>query len=449
MEVSCSPHIDEGNLDRAYEALTSCAAQGLEVDRVSLWFFEEGNQALHCHWLFEDGEHWDAPGAELHRKDYPIYFDALENQRAIAAAEAKTHPDTQEFAADYLPSKRIAAMLDCPIRHRGKIVGVFCCEHRRPIPAWHRDQISFAVILADLVGRALNANSMTLAQQELSNLNNQLEERVRHRTHALNETLERMKKTQERMIQTEKMAHLGSMVAGIAHEVNTPLSVAILAGTSLQEKYEELLSLYEELVPEVPDPLLHYLEHSRECLPLLSSNLHRAAELISDFKMVASEQSQEGLQEFNLPSLLNNLIHSLAPETKKIPVSPTLTMPDDLTLRSYPAPLLQIFTNLIINSCRHAFVGDEAPSISIEAGIGEGPNVWMSYRDNGVGVPDDIKAKVFDFFFTTKRNQGGTGLGLSIVHNLVVHQLSGQLEFKTNPGRGVHFHILIPKESIS
>jgi signal transduction histidine kinase len=173
---------------------------------------------------------------------------------------------------------------------------------------------------------------------------------------------------------------------------------------------------------------------------IVVGNLSRAARLVRDFKQAAANQADETLCEYDLAQTTRALIASLHPETKKIPEQPRFEGPLVLKGVGYPGVFMQVLTNLIMNSVRHAFDGVAQPQIHIELGESDG-QVELIYRDNGVGVPAALHNRIFEPLFTTRRGRGGTGLGLNIVYNLVTQKMAGQLDFWSAPQRGVTFRV--------
>jgi signal transduction histidine kinase len=285
----------------------------------------------------------------------------------------------------------------------------------------------------------------------IENINNELEEIVESRTKelkqtnsTLQDTIETLKKTQEQMIQQEKMAGLGSLVAGVAHEINTPVGIGVTAASHLEEKTLNLESLSKEGKMKKSD-FMAYISTAVESSRMILSNLNRAAELINSFKKVAVDQTNENKRSFDLLNYLNEIILSLNPKIKKSTHKILIDVPNGIILDSYPGAVSQVFTNLIMNSLIHGFEGVEYGEISISAKIKD-KNVSITYQDNGVGASEEIVKKIFDPFFTTKRGFGGSGLGMNIVYNTVIEQLKGYIVCTSSKGEGMNFEIEFPLE---
>ncbi|ASA58101.1 ATP-binding protein [Vibrio gazogenes] len=296
-------------------------------------------------------------------------------------------------------------------------------------------------------GTALNISALKFGQLALKQLNQELEYKVRQRTDELAQNLAQLKQTQTQLIQSEKFTALGGLVAGVAHEVNTPLGIAVTA-TSVTEDVRKTLEEsfhHQTLTTHQFTELIQRLTLSVE---LLKSNLTRASKLMQNFKQTAVDQISECQCQFNIYQILQALIVSMHPETRKVPVEPALEGDQTLTMNSFPGCLTQVIANLIMNSTRHAF-GDEntpvVPQIMIRF-YAEGESVVFEYIDNGIGIPEYLHQKIFEPFYTTQRGHGGSGLGLNLVFNLVTQQLQGTLQFSSTPGQGLHYWLKLPKQ---
>ncbi len=254
-----------------------------------------------------------------------------------------------------------------------------------------------------------------------------------------------LQQTQKHLVQSEKMAALGGLVAGIAHEINTPVGVSITAATHLQEKLKELLEEYKAGNMK-RSSLDKYLNMTGETLEITMTNLTRAAELIASFKQVAVDQSSEDRRKFNFKDYLNEVLLSLKHEYKRTKHTIDVTGADDLEIDSYPGALSQIVTNLLMNSLIHAYEPDTEGSIRFEVRRENGSAV-LTYTDNGKGIPQENLGRIFEPFFTTRRGRGGSGLGMHIVYNLVTTKLGGSILCASEVGKGTTFTVTFPVEA--
>lgn len=282
-------------------------------------------------------------------------------------------------------------------------------------------------------------------QQEIQLKEHQsiLEDTVKRRTCELEKALANLKDSQEQLLVSEKMAVLGGLVAGVAHEINTPVGVGVTAASHLESKIREIKQLYrdDELTREGYE---EFLDNAVEGSQIILRNLQTAANLVSSFKLVAVDQSSEAMRTFKLKEYINAILLSLQPELKQTQIRVALDCPDDLTLDSYPGDFSQIFTNLIMNSIAHGFnQGKDAGNITIQTQMEEN-NVVIRYRDDGKGIPGNIIQKVFDPFFTTSRQSGRSGLGMHIIYNIITQKFKGTITCEDTASKGAFFVIRVP-----
>ena len=287
------------------------------------------------------------------------------------------------------------------------------------------------------------------AEQENRQLTQSLEQKIEQRTDALKtsnqellNTLATLHQYQNQIVETEKMASLGQMVAGVAHEVNTPIGLGVTASTLLQDKLADIQKAFDEK-KLTSSQLAKFLSESKENLGIIYRNMERAASLISSFKRVAVDQSNENRRQFNMLQLINEVLLSLRPNLKKTQHQVIVLCPPDLEIDSKPGPINQILINLIMNSLIHAFEHTEQGEMKIEVEVNKN-NCRLVYSDNGSGVPESIKKRIFDPFVTTKRGEGGSGLGLHLVYNLVTQALNGKIQLDSTLGLGIRIQIDFP-----
>ncbi len=300
-----------------------------------------------------------------------------------------------------------------------------------------------------LVGTSRDVTESAEAAEALKRLNDQLEARVAERTAALSaanrelqDSLEEIRFIQRQLVESEKMAALGNLVAGISHEINTPIGISVTAASHLEDETRRVMQLIADgkLSKSV---LSSYQADAIRSAQLILTNLRRASQLVKSFKQVAVDQSSEEAREFLLRPYLDEVLLSLGPALKKSRHQIQVRCPEDLVLYTYPGALSQILVNLIMNSLIHAFEELDQGEIRIECER-YGEEWLLLYRDNGKGMDEATRQRVFDPFFTTKRGHGGSGLGLHVVFNLVTQLLRGHIECMSVPGRGVEFQIAMP-----
>ena len=258
----------------------------------------------------------------------------------------------------------------------------------------------------------------------------------------LSQALENLKATQAQLVEAEKMAALGGLVAGVAHEINTPVGVDVTAASLLEEKTSAFRDLYQVGQMKRSD-LEKYLDLASQSSTMILNNLHRAAELIQSFKQVAVDQSSEERRPFAVKAYLDEILLSLHPKLKRTQLALEIHADDHLTLDSYPGVFAQIVTNLVMNSLIHAYEPGEPGRLVFDLKKENGRLIF-EYADDGRGIAKKHLGKIFDPFFTTKRGQGGSGLGLHIIYNLVTQKLGGTIHCESEVGVGTKFVIEVP-----
>lgn len=298
--------------------------------------------------------------------------------------------------------------------------------------------------MADMIASRMEALKDSQAEVEL--LNAQLEARVAERTQALSQTLQTLEDAQQHLIQSEKLASLGALVAGVSHELNTPIGNAFTVVTTLSEKNQHMQQRLQEGGLRKSE-LTAYVNTVDEAILLAHRNLHKAADLIQSFKQVAIDQTSYQRRRFNLLLTVEEVLLTIQPMLRQLPVRIHTQIDADIQMVSYPGPLGQIITNLINNAITHAFTAQSSsPQIQIDATISGDHQecVTLMVSDNGQGIVGDNLKKIFDPFFTTRLGQGGSGLGLHIVHNLVTGIMGGRIMVDSTLGQGTCFTMRFP-----
>lgn len=272
-----------------------------------------------------------------------------------------------------------------------------------------------------------------MRQAELQNTNN-----------ALNRSLIMIKRAQTQLVEAEKMASLGSLVAGVAHEINTPMGTALTAASFLEQKTQECASHVADGTLRKSE-LDSFFKDVLESTQMILQNLRRAAELIRSFKQVAVDRTNEAQRTFRLQEYIHHVLLSLRPRLKQTRHQVTVECPEYLELTSHPGALSQIISNLIINSLMHGFLEQESGKILIQVSKREG-DILFRYSDNGCGMVEGDRLRLFEPFFTTARNRGGSGLGMHIVFNLVTQTLKGTIHCISAPEQGTTYDISIPTD---
>jgi len=259
----------------------------------------------------------------------------------------------------------------------------------------------------------------------------------------LRQALDRLRLTQDQLVQSEKLAALGPIVAAVAHELNTPIGNCMTVASTLEEKIVELEKMLNSGPTLKRSQLTAYLADSRNATQLMMRGLYRTAELVTNFKQVAVDHASSQRRSFDLKDAVGGIIVLMKTSLRKTPFEIELDIPGGLWMDSYPGPIDQIVSNLINNSVLHGFDGRDHGRMRLQARA-EADRVRMTYTDDGCGMTEEVRQHVFDPFFTTRLGKGGSGLGMNICYNLVTGLLGGSIEVATGLEKGSAFIVVLP-----
>ena len=262
-------------------------------------------------------------------------------------------------------------------------------------------------------------------------------------TRKLSQTLANLKSMQDQLIQSEKLASLGKLTAGVAHEINTPLGIAVTSTSSALEATRAILGDFEQnnLTKSAMSKYFQSIEQSAE---LNMSSLDRVIELLNNFKQVAADQVVGELREINFTHYINEIMQTLSAELKRDRVTYQYQGDEEIMMKTVPGAIAQVLTNLVTNSLRHGFENQQSGNIVIKTEV-TNDVITLMYADDGNGMTAEVLQNIFEPFFTTKRNSGGTGLGMNIVYNIINQKLQGNIDIESEEGQGARFIITLPK----
>jgi GAF domain-containing protein/signal transduction histidine kinase len=344
-------------------------------------------------------------------------------------------PDVAQ-APGYVATLSSGSEVDVPLKIGQEVIGVLVVESRQP-NAFGQDDL-------DVITAAANQAGVALGRARLLQETRKAREAAEAATHELSQALENLKATQRQLVEAEKMAALGGLVAGVAHEINTPVGIGVTAASLLEDKTTAFREIYQNGQMKRSD-LEKYLDTASQSSTMILNNLYRAAELIQSFKQVAVDQSSEERRSFKVRQYLEEILLSLRPKLKRTQHRINIEGTDDLVLDSYPGAFSQIVTNLVMNSLIHAYGPDEAGQLTFDLKQ-KNKRLVFEYGDDDRGISKEHLNKIFDPFFTTKRGHGGSGLGLHIIYNLVTQKLEGTIRCESEVGSGTRFVIDLPLE---
>jgi PAS domain S-box-containing protein len=422
-------------LGTSLKILTDAAAKVLEVERASVWLYDEGFSQIICLDLYERSVQKHSGGYALTATEYPGYFKALREQLAIAADDARSDPRTMEFAGSYLAPQGITSMLDAPIWVGGQMVGVLCHEHIGEVRHWTLDEQQFSASLADYASLAIEAHHRRRAEADLQDARAELERRVEERTAQL-------RATQTQLVQSEKMAALGMLVAGIAHEINTPVGAIHSTHDTLQRAVQKLKSELDRVCrPGEPrtaaiDSTMKIIE---DATLIIASGSDRVTDIVHRLRSFARLDEAElkmadiqvGLED-TLALIQHELKHGINVKRNYGNVPP---------FACYPGQLNQVFLNILINA-RQAIGTRGEISITTHH---EDARAFIEIADNGSGIPGEHLSRIFDPGFTTKGVGVGSGLGLSICYQ-IIRDHRGEINVTSEVGKGTTFTLILPMD---
>jgi signal transduction histidine kinase len=281
------------------------------------------------------------------------------------------------------------------------------------------------------------------AEQYVRDMNNELENRVTERTRELADSLALLQKTQKELVEAEKMAALGNLVGGIAHELNTPIGVILTAVSSMKDQNTRMASLAATDAAD-KKTLQEYLEYSKEIETIISRNLQRTVERIKFFQQISQGKSEEKIVQLNLHTYVDDFLHSFKIQSGNSACTVLNAVAADVMIEASPGVLYQIFLNLANNSMHHGFEDQSCGTITI-ASEQHNNELVVNFMDNGKGIEPKVLPKIFEPFYSTKKSGLRAGLGLSVVYNLVSSHLSGTISCQSILGQGTSFRIHIPK----
>ncbi|MFB9263307.1 PAS domain S-box protein [Bradyrhizobium erythrophlei] len=270
------------------------------------------------------------------------------------------------------------------------------------------------------------------------------EQEMRKAKDSAEAALRNLRETQNSLIEAEKLAALGRLVAGVAHEVNNPVGISLTVASALERKTANFASQVERGDLR-RSSLNDFLGTARDASSQLVANLNRAAELIQSFKQVAADRNYSDQRTFDLGDLTEQVVMSLRPGLRKHNLTLNIDCQPNLVMNSYPGPYGQVLTNLFLNAVAHAFPDGKPGEVDIQVRASGNDNVEVIFADNGCGMSLDVRRRAFDPFFTTRRDQGGTGLGLHIVYSIVTTRLGGRLNLDSAPGNGTRIQMVLPR----
>ena len=453
LEREVSEHGKAEELQRGLYEIAALSATDATLDEVYRRVHDVTSRLLYAHNFFIMLHH-----EETQEFNFPYSVDDFED----------TFPPDQRFPiwrglTSYVvrtrqpqlidPARRAQLVLDGEIKeskgHLGfsswvgapmivaeRVYGVIVVQSYDPAIRHTADDLALLAYMATHVAGALSRRDADVRLREAA-------EELGRRNAELTNTLNQLRDTQGELVRQGKLASLGGLVAGIAHEINTPLGICVTATTHVQSELHQWRAWHEagNFDGTKIDVMLDDLGVA---MHILDNNIRRGAELVRSFKQVASDQSSGQRRMFDLAAYFDEILLSLKPKLKHAPCSVQVDCPPGIVMDSFPGALSQVVTNLVMNALLHAFEGRDSGTIRIDC-TPDGADIVLEVSDDGIGMSADDLKRFFDPFFTTKRGSGGTGLGAHVVFNQVTNVLGGTIHVASTPGAGTHVLMRLPR----
>ncbi|MDD5254503.1 MAG: ATP-binding protein, partial [Candidatus Omnitrophica bacterium] len=400
--------------DRALEEITRVVAMTVEVERVGVWRFDRQTGEAVCEKVYTKSTRRYDSGERMPVSACPRYFQAMQGERVIDAGDARSDPRTREFADTYLKPHGIFSLLDVSVWSHGKVTGIVCLEHAGYYRKWRPEEVSFAVSIAEMLSSLIESQERRRAEEELQN------------------AYEKLKLTQSQLIQSSKMAAIGQLASGVAHEINNPLTGVLnnvqLIMMQLHGNQPPKADEFAEIMKAVEDSALRCKKITKALL---------------DF----ARASGGSFENIRLNDIMEQAVTIIGQELKlkNITLNKDL-MPGLPVVRGDPQLLQQVIFDLVVNAkwAVEKKGGGDGGFITLGTGYdSSAQSVNITISDNGVGIPQENLQKIYDPFFTTKAVGEGTGLGLSICYN-IIKEHNGRIAVSSKAGEGTTFTISLP-----
>lgn len=430
------------DLDRFYAELHRVLGELLYAKNLAVMLYDKANDVVRFPYYADENDQLLTPDYRRPAGDGATGFVLRTRQPQLidhARYQALLHAGQ---IRNVIGNTDINAWIGAPMFYQNKVLGALILQSYDKAIGYDDDDLKLLTFVADHIAAALSRKqadeALRAAHAHLADGSAALQAKNRE----LETTLTHLGMAQSELVRQEKLASLGALVAGIAHEVNTPLGICVTAVSHLAEEIQQVRrALDDKRLTE--NTLQDFFESTDEILRILTNNTQRASGLIRSFKQVAVDQSSDDVREIALAEYIEETLKSLRPKLKRTHHAITVDCDPELRVRSVPGALSQIITNLVINSIVHGFEHIEEGRIVIAA-YREGPALLIDYQDNGGGMTSHALKHLFDPFYTTKRGRGGSGLGANIIYNLVTTKLGGSVAVDSAPGSGLHYRIRLP-----
>ncbi|WP_394151114.1 sensor histidine kinase [Vibrio maritimus] len=439
-----SEYIQQGDVASYSTLLLETLVQSLYLHDASLWLAVSNDQ-IDCVSYQTISSDEAKPFSPIDKHSFDQFAQQLSQSSHLVYAY--NNAENAKWMGDVDVTHFRAILV--PVKLHGQLNGFILLRQKPHQATPDSAAIQFVISTVFALGTTIQTAQQSLSLNSPSQRELQLEQSVKEHNEGIKEMLQNLEKAQNYQVEVEKMEALGKLVAGVAHEVNTPLGVAMTSVSIVDEQIKRLERAYQNQQLD-ESVFVEFLESSIPAINMTNTNLERAALLVQQFKQTSDNEGHGAAEVVSFKPLCESLIASIAPLYQPYEVEFMVDIPEALKLETIPGAVEQIFTNFINNSCQHGFKSSQEPHNLVFIKVFKvDDKVIIDYQDNGVGIDDAIAHQVFTPFYTTNRNQGGTGLGLSIVYNLVTQKLKGDIRIvEQDASIGAHFQIRLPINAV-
>ncbi|WP_348943610.1 ATP-binding protein [Chitinibacter sp. FCG-7] len=443
LDLASDPRLEQGDLPVLSQILCQTACKVLQLAQASFWQWSADRQTLHCLLrVAQDGALLQA-GPDVPRSKLELLFGYLEAGEIVVAHSAAQHVYTWQWSELSLHLQGISALILVPVRLNDCSVAVLAFEHLHQQRNWQRDELQHATQLGLLASRALAQHQQRQYQLQIARLNEQLQNQNEMLELRVTERGQALQQASQKLVQAEKLAALGYLVAGFAHKLNTPLGSVLTAASTFSEKSSEISRLLDAGAMK-KSQLEQFLAEGHTIAEIIQRNAHRASDMIRDLRQLAADDDAMLAARLGLKSLVDEIIARYAARSDASLIRFHNLLDEGLHILSYRAVLELIVAQLIQNSLRHAFAPGQSGQIEIASQYTGAGQLQVLYRDNGVGIVSELQQKAFEPFYTTQFGQGHSGLGLYQVYSLVHGKLGGEIALRSEPGQGLEITLTLP-----
>ena len=436
-----SIHHESTDLDTFYQEIHKIVSNIMHVNNFLIAIYDEDNQCLKIPYSIDEKDVYD-PDATIPLGNGLSSYIIKTREAQLLDMEKVNKLIAEGKIEEIMGSTDFTSWMGSPMISANILHGLIIIQSYQEDLIYTEEDLELLNFVAKHIAIAIEEAVNTIQRTE-----SQLKMATQHRLLESNNTdlkqlITQLKLAQTELLQKEKMASLGGLVAGIAHEINTPLGICVTGVSHLQEEFKIVKEAMEKNTL-TENQLLDFFEDVTEVLAILSTNTQRGASLVNSFKQVAVDQTSNEVRNINIHNYIDEVILSLKPTLKRTAIKLEVICSELLSINVDAGAISQILSNLILNSVKHGFDESAAGNILIEV-YQKNNNVILRYRDNGNGMDDEALAKLFEPFYTTKRGAGGSGLGTHLVYNLVTSTLNGKITVKSQLGKGLAYLIKFP-----